>query len=41
MVEEALGIAKEISKADNLICATGSLYLVGETQKILKNKFEI
>ncbi len=41
MVEEALEIAKEISNADKLICVTGSLYLVGETQKILNNESEI
>jgi dihydrofolate synthase / folylpolyglutamate synthase len=39
-VEEALEIAREISK-NNLICVTGSLYLVGEAQKILNNKSEV
>ncbi len=34
-VGEALKIAREISSADELICVTGSLYLVGEAQKIL------
>lgn len=40
-VEEALNIALEVSPENNLICVTGSLYLVGEAQKILKNKSEI
>jgi len=40
-VEKALKIAKEISTNDNLICVTGSLYLVGEAQKILNSKSEI
>jgi dihydrofolate synthase/folylpolyglutamate synthase len=35
-VEKALKKAFEIS-AENLICVTGSLYLVGEAQKILSN----
>lgn len=39
-VEEALKIAGEIS-GENLICVTGSLYLVGEAQKLLNNKPEI
>ncbi len=34
-VEEALRKAREISGDDELICVTGSLYLVGEAQKIL------
>jgi dihydrofolate synthase/folylpolyglutamate synthase len=34
-VEAALKKAKEISVDKNLICVTGSLYLVGEAQKIL------
>ena len=34
-VGEALELAKKFP--DNLICVTGSLYLVGEAQKILKN----
>jgi folylpolyglutamate synthase/dihydropteroate synthase len=34
-VEKALEIAKEISAVDDLICITGSLYLVGEAQKLL------
>lgn len=37
-VEESLKIAKEISAEDCLILITGSLYLVGEAQKILKNE---
>jgi len=36
-VEDALKKAFEISAAENLICVTGSLYLVGEAQKILSN----
>ena len=39
-VEEALKIAEEISPKENLICVTGSLYLVGEAQKLLNNKSE-
>jgi folylpolyglutamate synthase/dihydropteroate synthase len=34
-VEKALETAKEISAVDDLICITGSLYLVGEAQKLL------
>jgi dihydrofolate synthase/folylpolyglutamate synthase len=34
-VEDALKKAEEISGDKNLICVTGSLYLVGEVQKIL------
>lgn len=37
-VEQALKIAEEISGEKNLICVTGSLYLVGEAQKLLNNK---
>ncbi len=40
-VEEALSIAKKISLNKNLICVTGSLYLVGEAQKLLNNKARI
>jgi len=40
-VEEALKIAGEISGLSDLICITGSLYLVGEAQKLLNNKFAI
>lgn len=36
-VEEALRLAREISLDKNLICVTGSLYLVGEAQKMLNN----
>ncbi len=39
-VEEALKTAEEISGQESLICVTGSLYLVGEAQKILNNKAE-
>ena len=35
-VPEAIRIAKEITPADNLICITGSLYLVGDTQAALR-----
>jgi dihydrofolate synthase/folylpolyglutamate synthase len=34
-VREALQSAKEITSHEGLICVTGSLYLVGEAQKIL------
>ncbi len=34
---EALEIAENISGATNLICVTGSLYLVGEARKVLNN----
>ena len=47
-VEDALKKAKEIFEKSDLICITGSLYLIGEAQKILKKqstvwnlKFEI
>ena len=40
IVEQALSIAEEVSEPENLICVTGSLYLVGEAQKLLNNKFE-
>ena len=40
-VADALKIAEEISGAENLICVTGSLYLVGEAQKLLNNKSKI
>lgn len=35
-VEEALRMAKAISLPNGLICVTGSLYLIGEAQKVLK-----
>jgi dihydrofolate synthase/folylpolyglutamate synthase len=35
-VGEALKIAREISSETDLICVTGSLYLIGEAQKILR-----
>ncbi len=40
-VAEALETAENISSAKNLICVTGSLYLVGEARKVLNNKSEI
>ena len=40
-VAEAVEKAREISSANNLILVTGSLYLVGEMQKILKSESEI
>lgn len=40
-VENAIGLAKEITKANELILITGSLYLVGEAQKLLKDNSEI
>jgi dihydrofolate synthase/folylpolyglutamate synthase len=40
-VETALMTAKAVSSENDLICITGSLYLVGEAQKILKNQSEI
>jgi dihydrofolate synthase/folylpolyglutamate synthase len=40
-VAESLEKALEISVGENLICVTGSLYLVGEAREILKNQFEI
>jgi dihydrofolate synthase/folylpolyglutamate synthase len=35
-VREALGLAREVTPADGLICVTGSLYLVGAIQQALK-----
>lgn len=40
-VEEALKKAEEVSDENDLKLITGSLYLVGEAQKILKSKTEI
>lgn len=40
-VKSALKFADEISSGKDLILITGSLYLVGEAQKILKNESEI
>ena len=40
-VAESVEKAREISPKNNLILITGSLYLVGEAQKILKNESEI
>lgn len=37
-VSEALEIAREITSSEDLILVTGSLYLVGEAQKILKDQ---
>jgi dihydrofolate synthase/folylpolyglutamate synthase len=38
-VNEAIKKAREISKNENLILVTGSLYLVGEAQEILQRSF--
>lgn len=40
-VSETLKIAKNISSEKDLILVTGSLYLVGEAQEMLKNETEI
>jgi len=40
-VEDALKKACELSSEDGLICVTGSLYLVGEAQKILSSEFKL
>lgn len=40
-IEEALKIAREVSSSDNLICVTGSLYLVGEAQKVLSESVRL
>lgn len=40
-VEEAVRKAQIISTENHVILITGSLYLIGEARKILKNKFEI
>jgi len=40
-VADAIEMALEISANDELICVTGSLYLIGEVQKLLNLKFEI
>ena len=40
-VAEAIEKAREISSPNHLILVTGSLYLVGEAQKILKSECEI
>jgi dihydrofolate synthase / folylpolyglutamate synthase len=39
-IEEALKTARRAAP-DNLICVTGSLYLVGEARKVLSSEFEI
>ena len=38
-VEEAIKTAKKVTEEDELILITGSLYLVGEAQEILKSAF--
>ncbi len=38
-VEEAITTAKEVTEETNLILITGSLYLVGKAQEILKRSF--
>lgn len=40
-VAEAIKKAREMSSENHLILVTGSLYLIGEAQKILKNESEI
>ena len=40
-VEKAIKMAREIASENDLILVTGSLYLVGEAQKILKQQSEI
>ncbi len=40
-VADALNTAKKITNENELILVTGSLYLVGEVQKIMNNKSEI
>ena len=40
-VAEALKLAMEISPTENLICVTGSLYLVGEAKKLLSSEFKL
>ncbi len=40
-VEDALRSAEELAGQDGLILVTGSLYLIGEAQKILNNETEI
>ena len=40
-VKDAIKTAKEITKNDELILITGSLYLIGEAYELLKNKSEI
>ena len=37
-VNEALTTAQQITPADGLICITGSLYLIGEAQSLLKSE---
>ena len=40
-VSEALRIAREITRPDDLIVATGSLYLIGEAQRILRTPIAV
>jgi dihydrofolate synthase / folylpolyglutamate synthase len=40
-VSEAISKAQKVSSEDSLILVTGSLYLVGEAQKVLKSEFGI
>jgi len=40
-LEEAIRNAREMSGDDTLICVTGSLYLIGEAQKILSSEFKL
>ncbi|MGI8734912.1 MAG: bifunctional folylpolyglutamate synthase/dihydrofolate synthase [Pyrinomonadaceae bacterium] len=40
-VEDAIRIAKEMTPSDELICVTGSLYLIGEVQSQLKQEQDV
>ena len=40
-VAEAIRIAREITAAEGVIVVTGSLYLVGEARKAIKDLFQI
>jgi len=37
-VDEALQLARTVTPADGLVCVTGSLYLVGATQQVLRQQ---
>lgn len=37
-VAEAISLARELTPKDEIICVTGSLYLVGEAMKLLNNR---
>jgi len=37
-VDEALRIAKQVTRTNGLVCVTGSLYLVGGVQEVLREK---